>query len=149
MSVDFDALRAGMDAAVPFNAHLGLEITEMGPGRATVLLPDDDRTRNHVGSQHAGGLFSAAEAASGGAFVGGFAERLAELRPLASEASIKYTKLAEGPIEATATLDGIDELVATLDGEGKVSFPVEVELTNSDGDTVATATVQWHVRKNA
>jgi len=149
MSVDFDALRAGMDAAVPFNEHLGLEITEMGPGRATVLLPDDDRTRNHVGSQHAGGLFSAAEAASGGAFVGGFAERLAGLRPLASEASIKYTKLAEGPIEATATLDGIDELVATLDGEGKVSFPVGVELTDSDGDTVATATVQWHVRKNA
>jgi len=149
MSVDYDALRAGMGAAVPFNGHLGLEITHMDHGTATVLLPDDERTRNHVGSQHAGGLFSAAEAASGGAFVSGFAERLAEIRPLASEAEIKYTKLAQGPIEATATLDGIDGLLTALDVDGKVSFPVAVELSNADGDRVATATVQWHVRKNA
>lgn len=149
MAIDYEAVAKGMAAAVPYNGHLGLEFVSIGPGQATIRLPDDERLRNHVGSQHAGALFSVAEAASGGAFVGAFAERLGEVTPLASEASIRYTKLAKGAIEATATLDGHEELFATLDAEGKVSFPVAVELTNSEGETVATATVQWHVRKNA
>ena len=44
----------------------------MAPGRGVVTLPDDERLHNHVGSQHAGALFSAGEAASGGAFLGAF-----------------------------------------------------------------------------
>ncbi len=147
--MDYDALRAGMAAAVPFNQHLGLDVTDLGPGTATVRLPDEAGLRNHVGTQHAAGLFAAAEAASGGAFVATFAERLAEVRPLAASAEIKYTKLAKGPIDATATLADGAELLAALDGEGKVSFPVEVTLTDGDGNEVAAATVQWHVRKSS
>jgi acyl-coenzyme A thioesterase PaaI-like protein len=147
--MDYDALREGMAGAIPFNKHLGLEIIELGPGTATVRLPDEEGLRNHVGSQHAAGLFAAAEAASGGAFIATFAERLAEIRPLASNAEIAYTKLANGPIDARAELAGGDELVEHLDADGRVSFPVEVTLTDAGGETVATARVQWHVRKNA
>ena len=147
--MDYEALREGMAGAVPFNRHVGLEIVELGPGSATVRLPDEEGLRNHVGSQHAAGLFAAAEAASGGAFVATFAERLAELRPLAASAEIAYTKLATGPIDARASLADADALLERLDADGKVSFPVEVMLTDGEGETVATATVQWHVRKNA
>jgi acyl-coenzyme A thioesterase PaaI-like protein len=147
--LDYAALAEGMAAAVPFNNHVGLEIREVGPGYAIVRLPDDERLRNHVGSQHASGLFSAAEAASGGAFMAGFAERLAELRPLATRAEIAYTKLATGSIDARAELPDTEALRATLDSEGKVVFDVPVTLTNADGETVATATVEWHVRRNA
>ena len=38
--------------------------------------------------------------------------------------------------------------LAILDEEGKVEFPCEVELTDKDGELVATATVHWHVRLN-
>ena len=147
--MDYDALRAGMAAAIPFNQHLGLEITELGPGTATVRLPDEAGLRNHVGTQHAAGLFAAAEAASGGAFVATFGERLAELRPLAASAEISYTKLAKGPIDATATLEGSNALIETLDADGKVAFPVEVRLTNTHGEEVAAASVHWHVRKSS
>lgn len=146
MAIDYEALAKGMAAAVPFNGHLGLEYVSIGPGEAVIRLPDDERLRNHVGSQHAGGLFAVAEAASGGAFVSCFAERLGDVTPLAAEASIRYTKLAKGPIDATGRLDGAEELIAELDREGKVSFPIEVELADSEGNAVANATVQWHVR---
>jgi acyl-coenzyme A thioesterase PaaI-like protein len=146
--MDYAALAEGMAAAVPFNTHIGLEIVEIGPGYAIVRLPDDERLRNHVGSQHASGLFSAAEAASGGAFMAGFGERLAELRPLTRRAEIAYTKLATGPIDARAELPDVDALLATIDTDGKVVFDVPVTLTNADGETVATATVEWHVRRN-
>ena len=102
--MDYEAVRAGLEQAIPFNGHLGLEVVDVGEGSGSVRLPDDERLRNHVGSQHAGGLFSAAEAASGAAFVGAFMERMGEITPLAKSAQISYLKLAKGPILATATL---------------------------------------------
>ncbi len=146
---DFDAIAQGMTQAVPFADHLGLEISSVGEGEAVVVLPDRSELTNHVGSQHAGALFTVAETASGAAFVGAFAERLGEVTPLARNAEISYTKIAKGPIEARATL-GVSkaEALAALDADGKVVFPCEIALTDSQGNSVATATVHWHVRLN-
>ncbi len=146
---DFDAIAKGMTQAVPFAGYLGLEITSVGEGEAVVVLPERTELTNHVGSQHAGALFTVAETASGAAFVGAFAERLGEVTPLARNAEISYEKIAKGPIEASARL-GVSQAdaLATLDTDGKVVFPCEVELTDSSGQRVATATVHWHVRLN-
>ena len=146
-NVDFDAIAKGLAMAVPFVSHLNLEIAEVGAGRATVVLPGRPELHNHVGSQHAGALFTAAETASGAAFVGAFAVRMGDVTPLAKSAEIDYERIAHGPITASATL-GIDaaEAIAILDEEGKVEFPCEVTLTDHDGNRVATATVHWHVR---
>ena len=67
---------------------------------------------------------------------------MGDVTPLARSAEIAYEKIAKGPIEASATL-GMpkDEALATLDSDGKVEFPCEVELTDADGNQVATATV--------
>ena len=147
--VDFDVIAAGMTQAVPFAGFLGLEITSVGEGEAVARLPERSELTNHVGSQHAGALFTVAEAASGAAFVGAFAERMGDVTPLARAAEISYEKIAKGPIDAAAKL-GVakDEALATLDAESKVVFPCEIELTDSSGQRVATATVQWHVRLN-
>jgi uncharacterized protein (TIGR00369 family) len=146
---DFDAIAQGMTQAVPFAGHLGLEITSVAEGKSVVVLPERQELTNHVGSQHAGALFTVAETASGAAFVGAFAERLGEVTPLARSAEISYEKIAKGPIEASATL-GVPaaEALATLDAEGKVEFPCEVKLADGSGTQVATATVHWHVRLN-
>jgi uncharacterized protein (TIGR00369 family) len=146
---DFDAIAQGMTQAVPFAGYLGLEITSVAEGEATVRLPERPELTNHVGSQHAGALFTAAETASGAAFVGAFAERMGEVTPLARSAEIDYEKIAKGPIEARARL-GVPaaEALATLDAEGKVEFPCEVELADAEGRRVASATVHWHVRLN-
>ncbi|MET0306305.1 MAG: DUF4442 domain-containing protein [Solirubrobacterales bacterium] len=146
---DFDAIAQGMTQAVPFAGFLGLEVTSVAAGEAVVVLPERAELTNHVGSQHAGALFTAAEAASGAAFVGAFAERMGEVTPLARSAEISYEKIAKGPIEARAKLAvPAAEALATLDAEGKVVFPCEIEMTDASGLRVATATVHWHVRLN-
>ncbi len=147
---DFDAIAKGMAMAVPFAGHVGVEITSIAEGEAEVLLPERPELTNHVGSQHAGALFTAAEAASGAAFVGAFVERMGDVTPLARSAEIAYEKIANGPIRATAKL-GVDpaEALATLDSNGKVEFPCQVVLTDESGTQVATATVHWHVRFKA
>ncbi len=148
--MDYEAVRAGLQQAIPFNTHVGLEFAEVADGRSVVRLPDADHLKNHVGSQHAGALFAAAEAASGGAFVGAFAEHMAGITPLAKGAEISYLKLARGAVTATATLtEDKAQLVERLDSEGRVEFPVSVDMTDDDGRTVAEMTVHWHVKKNA
>jgi len=150
MQIDFEAVRAGLEQAIPFNGHLGLEVVAVADGTGSVRLPDDPRLLNHVGTQHAGGLFSAAEAASGAAFVGAFATRMGEITPLAKAARIEYRKLAKGPIVATGTLaESKDDLLARLDADGRVEFAIDVSLRDSDDVEVATVVVDWHVRRNA
>jgi uncharacterized protein (TIGR00369 family) len=146
---DFDAIAKGMTMAIPFAGHLGVTVTSMAEGEAVAFLPEREELKNHVGSQHAGALFSVAETASGAAFVAAFAERMGEVTPLARNAEIAYEKIARGPIEASAKL-GMpkEEALATLDRDGKVEFPCEVVLTDAEGAQVASATVGWHVRLN-
>lgn len=148
---DYDAVREGLQQAIPFNNHIGLEVVEIAEGRGVVRLPDDEKLHNHVGSQHAAGLFAAGEAASGGAFVGTFAEHMGGITPLARSAEIEYLKLGKGPITATGTLEmSAAELIDAIDGEeGKAEFPVEVEMKDERGQVVATMTVHWHVRRSS
>ncbi len=145
--MDYEVIRAGLQGAIPYNLHLGLEILEIAPAQGVVRLPDTETLRNHVGSQHAGALFSLGEAASGAAFVGAFVERLSELTPLAERAEIAYRRIALGAITATAHVaTPAEEIAAALERDGRARFPVAVELLNGAGDVVAEMTVHWHVR---
>jgi acyl-coenzyme A thioesterase PaaI-like protein len=146
-TVDYTAVAAGLSQAIPFNVHLGLQTTSLGPDSGAVLLPDDEKLRNHVGSQHAGALFAAAEAASGAAFVGAFLDIMGEITPLAESAQISYKKLAKGEITATARFgEDADALKAKLREEGRIRFPVQVRMTDTAGNVVAEMTVAWYVR---
>jgi uncharacterized protein (TIGR00369 family) len=145
--MDYEALAKGMAMAVPFAGHLNLEIATIAEGEAVVQLPERPELTNHIGTQHAGALFTVAEAASGAAFVGAFAERMRDVTPLAKSAEIDYELPARGQVTANAKL-GMDrsEALERLDAEGRVEFPCQVELFAGDGTRVATATVHWHVR---
>ena len=142
-NVDFEAIAQGMTMAVPFAGHLGLEITEMSAGEATVRLPAPpgaDQPRRQPARRRP--LHPRRDR---------LRRRLCRrLRrphgrrhPARPPADINYEKIAEGPITAHAKL-AVDaaEALATLDADGKVEFPCEIELTDESGTRVATATVR-------
>lgn len=148
-AVDYTAVAAGLTQAIPFNLHLGLQTTTVAENHGAVRLPDDERLRNHVGSQHAGALFAAGEAASGAAFVGAFLDIMGNITPLAESAEIAYKKLAKGEITATGRfMEDATALKVKLEEEGRIRFPVKVEMTGEDGTVVAEMTVHWYVRSN-
>lgn len=148
-TVDYTAVASGLSQAIPFNVHLGLETTSVAPDSGSVRLPDDDKLHNHVGSQHAGALFAAGEAASGAAFVGAFLDIMGEITPLAEGAQIAYKKLAKGEIVAKASFgEDAEALKAKLREDGRIRFPVQVQMTDADGSVVAEMTVNWYVRLN-
>jgi acyl-coenzyme A thioesterase PaaI-like protein len=144
----FDMIRAQMNQAVPFAAHAGVVLTSISPDRATAELAEAPTSLNHIGSQHAGALFTLGEAASGAAMAGVFAPVLLDVRPVASGANIRYSRVARGPIVARAQLSGEGSaLLDTLAREGKVAFDVAVSLTDAQGQEVAGMTVSWRVSK--
>ena len=146
----YDGIKAGLAKAVPMNTHLGLELLEVGDGHGVVRLPNNPQMLNHVGSQHAAGLFAAAEFASGAAMTGALMQHLANATPLAASASIQYKKLAKGPILATAKLaESAAAIVERLTADGRAQFDANIELTDEQAVVVATMIVQWSVRKRA
>jgi acyl-coenzyme A thioesterase PaaI-like protein len=148
--MDYEMLRVALSNAVPMVKYLGLEVVEVGPGRGVVRLPDKPELLNHVKSQHAAGLFAAAETASGAAMTGALADKMAGMTPLAKGAEISYKRLGKGPITATATLsEDTPSIVSRLESDGKAEFEANVEMTDEAGTLVATMTVLWHVSKRA
>ncbi|MEO0688701.1 MAG: YiiD C-terminal domain-containing protein [Pseudomonadota bacterium] len=144
----FDLLREQLGKTVPFAAHVGVDIVEVGEGTATARIADRAETKNHIGSQHAGALFTVAEAASGAAMAGALFPVLMQVRPVAAQSNVRFLKIAEGPILAEARIEQkAPESLEELEAQGKVRFPVEVSLSNEAGHEVAAMSVDWHVSK--
>ena len=128
--------------ALPFNTLVGLS----ADGDA-LALRDADALHNHVGTVHAGALFTLGEAASGVAIARNVAAALGGAMPVTRSASIAYRKPARGRIRARAGLaEAVEEVSARLKRDGKASFDVNVVLEDEAGVEVATMTVAWYVR---
>jgi uncharacterized protein (TIGR00369 family) len=135
-------------STVPYAAHTGVDLIEVAPGAAIAVLDQRDEVSNHIGTMHAGALFTLGETASGGAMVGTFKDLMGQIRPVAANASIRYTRLAKGKLTAQARCSEAPEaLRGRLDADGKVAFDVEVDIQDADGQSVAGMTVAWHVRR--
>lgn len=142
----YDRIKQQMMDTLPFVRLLGISIDEIGAGTSKVSMPDDPKLHNHLGTQHAGALFTLAETASGAAMAGGFAELILGLRPVAKESRIQYQKLARGATRAEGRVPGdLAALKAQLAQDGKVAFPVAVDIFDSEGTLAAQVTVDWYL----
>lgn len=154
MTVDSRQVAAGLLEAVPFARTLGIEFVEVAPEaeggvRAVVRLPDDPAHHNHVGGPHAGAVFTLGETASGAVVLAAFGTVLDRAVPLAVTATIRYQKVAVGPVRATARLGRAPaEVLAELDAGQRPEFTVEVEIGTEDGTVTSALTVVWTLRPN-
>jgi acyl-coenzyme A thioesterase PaaI-like protein len=145
-NMTYDLVRKRLSKTVPFARHAGVEIEMIDKCRAIARLPFRPDGLNHIGTQHAGALFTVGEAASGAAMAGAFAPILLEIRPVAAEATIRFLGIAKGPVRAEAQVKGSpDEIVSAVKTDGKSVFQVAVNVTGEDGTKVAEMTVDWHV----
>jgi uncharacterized protein (TIGR00369 family) len=133
--------------SVPFARTLGITFDKVEQGHAVARLPERADLHNHVGGPHAGALFTVAESASGAAMLSAFGDQLSRAVPLATEARIRYVKLAKGEVVAQARLQAErDEVVGLLDAGGRPEFEVGVEIRTTDGTLVSELTVGWTLR---
>ncbi|MBL9096355.1 MAG: YiiD C-terminal domain-containing protein [Alphaproteobacteria bacterium] len=143
----FEIIREQLGGAVPFARHAGVKLTHVEAGLARAELEQTATSVNHIGTQHAGALFTLGETASGGAMAGLFADRILNVRPIAGEAQVRYTRLAKGRITAEARVAGAREnIMATFERDKKVAFDVTVTLSDAEEKEVATMRVSWTVK---
>lgn len=142
----FNLLREQLGKSVPFASYVGVEIVEVGQGTAITRIGDAAETKNHIGSQHAGALFTLAETASGAAMAGAFLAAPMQIRPVVAQSTIRFLKIARGAISASARVEReAIELVKEVELHGRVRFPVEVSLSDEGGEEVAAMNFDWHV----
>lgn len=134
---------------VPYAKHSGIELLEIAEGRGSAQLPDWKETQNHMGSQHAGALFTLAEAASGAAMVSLFADKVLMVRAAITEAKINYAKAARGVVRATGLLRQPGaKILDEFNREGRVTFNVDVSMTDSKDREIGTMEVVWAIQLN-
>lgn len=145
----FQLMKAFFEQNVPYAKHTGIELLVIADGHGVAQLPDRHETQNHMGSQHAGALFTLAEAASGAASVSLFADKIALVRAAITQADIKYLRAARGVVRAEGRLrtPGPDVL-ATFSADGRVDFTVDVTLTDTKDREVARMEVSWSIKSN-
>jgi uncharacterized protein (TIGR00369 family) len=142
----YERIKQHMMSTLPFVSLLGIQIEEIGSGTARVFMPEDPKLNNHLGSQHAGALFTLAETASGAAMAGGFGDIIISLRPVAKQSRIQYLRVAKGATHAVGRVPGdVLALKQILHSEGKVSFPVEVEIFDSENTLCTKVQVDWYL----
>lgn len=142
----YDMIKAQLGEIVPFQNYVGIALTQVGDGTAQATLEQRPEVSNHIGSVHAGAMFTLGEAASGAAMAGALAPVILQMRPVAAMGQIAFKKVAKGALtaHATASRSGAD-LMQTIKDEGKVAFDVAVDVRDANADTVVEMTVNWHV----
>ncbi|GCD98728.1 DUF4442 domain-containing protein [Embleya hyalina] len=146
-TIDFDAVAEGLRASVPFVRTLGLEFVELAADRAVLRLPDEPAHHNHIGGPHAGAMFTLAESASGAIVIAAFGDQLGRATPLAVDSTIRYLKIARGPVLAEARLGRpAAEVIAELDAGTRPEFVVAITVRDEAGVTTAEMTVTWTLR---
>ena len=136
-----------MIEAVPFAKYMGIEILQAEEGHAKCGLALRDELKNHLGSMHAGAIYSMAETASGAAMASIFKDQLMTLKPVAASAEVRYLKLAKGNLTATAkATESADGLREKLAQDKKVRFGVQVSIEDERGVETAQMDFDWVVR---
>ena len=142
----FELIKRDFGSAVPFAAHARIEVVEVGAGLGIARLKDAPEVHNHIGSVHAGALFTLGETASAVAMLGAFAEQISSIRPVTSEIRISYLKIARGSLLATARAAvPAAELQNELATQGRVSLDLTVDIANDRGSLVAQMNAKWMV----
>ena len=145
-----EMIRSGIEG-MPYNAMLGVHISEMDGGRAVGTLASRPEVGNHVGTMHAGAQFSLVEAASGAAVSSAFLDLLGRATPLAQGAQLTYKRPLRGDATAEAVIspEEVERVRAELEAQGRARFDVAVTVTDAQGTVATEATMRWYVRLSA
>ena len=150
MGLDYELVMNEMPKQVPMVGTLSIEYLELGPGHALLRMPDQQAYHNHIGGIHAGAMFTLAETASGAIVLAEFGDRFNEYVPLAVTATIRYLKVALGPLTAEATMDTTPaEVIAQLEAGVRPEFNVVVAIRDEAGTQTGEMTIVWTLKRVA
>jgi uncharacterized protein (TIGR00369 family) len=142
-----EIIRRQIGRTVPFAKLLGITIDAMETGKAQSRVVELPQLNNHVGTFHAGVLFTLCESASGAALTSTILPVIMQTRFVVRDAKITYLKSASAEISATATVVGESRAVLEyLRKNGSVDVEIDVRACTAAQVIVAKATFNWNLK---
>lgn len=134
---------------LPFNRFVGFEHC-LVDDHGCLKLTSCEQHLNHVGTVHAGVLFSLAEAASGNWIINALDSRDDDPMAVLRSSSVKYRKPATGELRAFAEVDerSVKNFPKTLKERGRVLLDVSVRVLDANDQMVFTGSYTWFVSRN-
>ncbi len=130
----------------PFNRHLKAKMLEWNDNKCVIEVKRRRRVRNHVGSVHAGALFTLGETCAGLVIIRNFP--FGKFRPLMSDVRVTYSKQARGDVVGECVISPPDILRMHEDiaRDEVPSIEVVTNIYNSDKEIIAVVTTVWQVK---
>lgn len=127
---------------IEFVKHLGIK----QEGNSLTLEPKEE-LRNHLGSIHAGALFTLAESQSGLTLIEQFGK--ANVKALLRSSNIKYKAEAKSQLTATGYIKAkdIEKFNKQLNKKARALIDVAVEILDTEQKSVLTATFSWFIQR--
>jgi thioesterase domain-containing protein len=132
---------------IPFNKMIGIK--RAVNNKYLLMINKTDDNINHIGTIHAGMLFSLAEASSGEYLIVNFNEISDKIVPILRKSEIKYSKPGNGKIYSTGFIE--DEakvkMINELESRGRTMISVEVKLEDEKNEIVFKGIFDWFLTK--
>jgi len=117
--------------ALPFNHHVGLR--KSGQKDVLLKLSFSSKIENHLGTVHAGAIYTLAEAASGAFLVKHRGERT-NVGGVVRKATSKYARPGRSTLRAYSDLDPAEVInaIAIVDEKGRATLSVPITIRSRD-----------------
>lgn len=136
--------------AMPYTAHMGVEVRTVEPGHAQIALPADDRFTNHIGTVHAIAELVPAETCGGVAITSELTDLLARgYVPIAKELRVEWTAPARGQLLASARLDPdeAERMRAAAAAGERVACDLDITVEDVDATVVAQVVISYVLKQ--
>ena len=147
MPMDLENIRQLFRQLVPFVTKVGIEIDEVADHHVKLRFPRDPSNFNHVGSYHAGALFTFAETSAAAGLA--MALDLSRYRIVVKHGEIAYRRAVYDEITCSVDIrpEQLTEATAVVEREGRGTVPVTVQFLDRDGQVCTEATMTFHLKR--
>ena len=144
--IDAKAVAENLFAMVPFTGKLNFVVEDVRPGYARIRLPYDAANTNHVGSMHAGAIFTLLETTAGMALITALGELGSRL--LVTGAKISYARkvMGAGVAVADASPALLDQARRDIEQNGKALFTFAASLLDEQGVKCAECAFDYRIK---
>lgn len=137
-------------SAMPFTAHMDVQVRSVSPGHAEITLPPDDRFTNHVGTVHAIAELAPAETCGGVAITSELVDLLQlGFVPIAKRLEVDWTAPARGELVAVAELSAAEaaRMRAAADAGERVACTLDIPVADATGKLVAEVRIDYVLKR--
>jgi len=126
-----------------------IELLNIKRDNSTLIIEPIKSLENHLGTMHAGAIYTLAETQSGLYLQNIFKDLLNSAIPILRSSTIKYKKEINSKVEARANakLEDLERFFDIFIKKGRAIISVDVDIVDRDNILYAVASFNWFVQK--